>query len=113
MTTTAQRIKMIREELCHGDNGVFARRIGKSKQHASALCIGSTRAGNATLELLLDTFPQVSREWLYFGTGAMLDYSRTPSTDTLPDILGDIASHLTFLLNDINRLASCVSKSAS
>ena len=32
MTTTAQRIKMIREELCHGDNGVFARRIGKSKQ---------------------------------------------------------------------------------
>lgn len=106
----SRRINRIRQELCHGDNNDFARRIGKSHQHASALCSGKSRAGSQTLDLLVRTFPTVNREWLYFGTGTMFD-AQQPTQRTKGDILADIADTLAHLSYLFNTLATCDSKS--
>lgn len=102
-----RRIMQIRKELCNDSNTEFARRIGKSHQHASALCNGKVQAGKQTLELLLMAFPNVSREWLYFGTGTMLrtvpDYH-----GSVTDICNDIADTYSHLAQLFNRLSLCV-----
>lgn len=107
-----RRIAQLRRELCHDDNTEFARRLGKSRQHVSSLCTGKTKAGKQTLELILSAFPNVSREWLYFGDGAMLDAAPAPpaSTSELCADIADTYAHLSYLFS---RLALCVSPSAS
>lgn len=109
--TIARRIRQIRHELCHNDNTEFARHIGKSRQHASALCSGKSAAGRRSLDLILQAFPNVNPEWLLLGNGTML--SDTPTTHNAADIYADIADHFSHLSHLFNRLASCVSPSES
>lgn len=91
-TLLTRRIRRIRLELCEGNNTLFASRLGKSRQHVSALCSGKSHAGRSTLDGILKAFPTLSREWLYFGNA-------------------DIADHLAQLSELFNALSSCVSKS--
>lgn len=101
------RIRRIRRELCDDDNGEFARRIGKSHQHASALCNGKSRAGVQTLETLLSAFPTLRPEWLYFGDGAMLTEEPVKDCDTAT-LYADISDTFTHLAQLFGRLAVCV-----
>lgn len=105
-----RRVAQIRTELCDNDNTEFARRLGKSRQHVSALCCGKTKIGKQTLELLLTAFPNVSREWLYFGEGSMLT-SVPASASTPAQLYADIADNYAHLAQLFSRLAVCVSKS--
>ena len=105
-----RRIAQIRREICNGNNALFANRIGKSRQHASALCSGKSKAGKLTLELILAAFPTVNREWLYFGTDQMLDAAPfAPLTDS--NIYADIADTFAHLSHLYSQLSLCVSKS--
>lgn len=66
------RIKEIRSNLCKGDNGVFAEKLGKSKQYTSSLCNGNESIGKKITEQILEAFPEVNRTWLILGEGEML-----------------------------------------
>lgn len=105
-----RRVAQIRTELCDDNNTEFARRLGKSRQHVSALCNGKSKVGKQTLELLLSAFPSVSREWLYFGEGSMLT-SAPASTATPAQLYADIADNFAHLAQLFSRLAVCVNKS--
>lgn len=109
---TARRIRQVRLELCNNDNTQFAHRIGKSRQHASALCNGKIGIGKQTLELILQAFPVVNREWLYFGNGSMLNEQADATPVSQPDIYADIADTLAHLSHLFNALSLCASKSA-
>ncbi|MBQ7735080.1 MAG: hypothetical protein IJT61_03980 [Bacteroidales bacterium] len=67
-----QRIAKIRHLFCNGKNIEFAAKIGKDTTYTSQLCNGSKPAGKKMLEIILDAFPEVSRQWLYFGEGEMM-----------------------------------------
>lgn len=71
-TEMSDRITKIRAKLCRGKNKIFAEKINKSTQYASALCLGKSNPGKGMLEEILTAFPMVSRAWLYFGEGEML-----------------------------------------
>lgn len=107
-----KRIRQIRRELCADDNSAFALRLGKSRQHASALCCGKSHAGKQTLDQLLSSFPSVSRDWLYFGTGPMLATTPTPSA-SVSDLLADLADTFAHLSHLYSQLSLCASQSAS
>lgn len=68
----ADRIEKIRQFYCNGNNADFAIKLGFSKQYASGLCTAGERITERTLEKILKIFPDVSRQWLYFGDGDML-----------------------------------------
>lgn len=112
-TLLTRRIRRIRLELCEGNNALFASRLGKSRQHISALCSGKSHAGRSTLDGILKAFPTLSREWLYFGNGDMLTDAPTPPSAPVAETLADIADHLAQLSELFNALSSCVSKSES
>lgn len=102
----AQRIRSVRRELCNDSNTDFAQQIGKSRQHASALCNGSSPAGRHSLELILRAFPNVRREWLYFGTGQMT--AELPASNaTTAELYADIADTFAHLAAQFNRLSLC------
>lgn len=111
-TSLSRRIAQIRRELCHDDNTEFARRLGKSRQHTSALCNGKSNAGKQTLDLILSSFPTVSRQWLYFGDGSMLTSAPAPAS-TPAQLYADIADTYAHLAHLFSRLAVCASQSAS
>jgi plasmid maintenance system antidote protein VapI len=73
LSEIGSRINQIRLNLCGGKNDEFAAKIGKSWQYASAICNGRKQVGKGMLEEILKAFPQVSRTWLYFGEGEMLN----------------------------------------
>lgn len=70
-TKMSDRITKIRATLCSDSNTIFASKINKSTQYASALCRGASNPGKGMLEEILAAFPEVSRQWLYFGEGEM------------------------------------------
>lgn len=67
-----QRIAQIRQYFCDGNNLDFAQRLGKEPTYTSQLCNGTKTTGKKLIELILATFPQVSRTWLILGEGEML-----------------------------------------
>lgn len=69
------RISEIREYFCGGNNIEFAKLLGFSTPRASNLCNREPNIGKEALEKILSTFPTVSRSWLYFGEGEMLQGS--------------------------------------
>lgn len=73
----SDRITQIRTYLCNDSNIIFASKINKSTQYASALCKGSSNPGKGMMEELLTAFPEVNRSWLYFGEGPMLTPTNT------------------------------------
>lgn len=74
-----QRIAKIRQHFCDGNNILFAEKLGKDTTYTSQLCNGTKTSGKKILELILATFPSVSRGWLYFGEGGMLTSSAPAS----------------------------------
>ena len=72
------RVKKIRAVLCENDNNLFAKKLGKSKQYASSICMNDTSVGKKMQEEILDAFPEVNRAWLILGEGSMLT---TPNND--------------------------------
>ena len=99
----APRIAAIRRELCHCNNREFAKRIGTSPQHASALCIGTTQAALGTLDLILNAFPELNRDWLFFGEGNMLN-SGSALGQNYPPTPSDIARILRQLADQLDTL---------
>ena len=77
-TEMSDRISAIRAKLCSENNTIFAEKINKSTQYASALCTGASNPGKGMLEEILAAFPEVSRSWLYFGEGDMLKADPKP-----------------------------------
>lgn len=115
MNTTddiARRIALVRRLLCDNSNTLFAARLGKSRQHVSALCHGKSHAGKQTLDLILAAFPTVRREWLYFGHGSMLT-NTTEAASNAASIFSDISDTLSILAHHFQRLASCANPFAS
>ena len=68
----SQRIDQIRQYFCNGVNIDFADKIGKDPTYTSQLCTGTKSIGNKIIEKILETFPEVSKSWLYLGEGEML-----------------------------------------
>lgn len=72
------RVRKIRTILCDNNNNLFAEKLGKKKQHASAICNGAASVGKKMQEEILEAFPEVNRAWLMLGEGSMLT---TPNND--------------------------------
>lgn len=68
----SSRIDQIRQYFCNGVNVDFAAKIGKDPTYTSQLCTGTKSIGNKNIEKILETFPEVSKTWLYLGEGDML-----------------------------------------
>jgi len=68
----SSRIDQIRQYFCNGVNVDFAAKIGKDPTYTSQLCTGTKSIGNKIIEKILETFPEVSKTWLYLGEGDML-----------------------------------------
>lgn len=84
----SSRIDQIRQYFCNGINVDFAAKIGKDPTYTSQLCTGTKSIGNKIIEKILETFPEVSKSWLYFGEGSMLISDGTPAqpaSSTTPD----------------------------
>ena len=60
----------------------FSEFIGKSQGTISSIFTGRTRATLDIIEAIKQKFPQVSTEWLIFGTGEM--YAQDSSEGTAP-----------------------------
>lgn len=75
----SSRIDQIRQYFCNGINVDFAAKIGKDPTYTSQLCTGTKSIGNKIIEKILETFPEVSKSWLYFGEGSMLISDSTPA----------------------------------
>lgn len=71
-TEISQRITEIKTFFCDGNNTQFAAKLGIKEQYASNICNGTKSTGAKLLDKILDTFPEVSRPWLFFGEGDML-----------------------------------------
>lgn len=67
-----ERISLIRDKFCEGDNGMFANIIGKSEQYASNICNSGKKVGVNIQNLILEKFPDVREEWLKLGKEPML-----------------------------------------
>jgi hypothetical protein len=81
----SSRIDQIRQYFCNGINVDFAAKIGKDPTYTSQLCTGTKSIGNKIIEKILETFPEVSKSWLYFGEGSMLISDGAQSQMPAPD----------------------------
>lgn len=70
-----RRIDQIMQYFCDGNNIEFAIKLNKEPSYTSQICNGTKSAGKKILDLILSTFPQVSRTWLILGEGQMLSTS--------------------------------------
>lgn len=88
-TEMSDKITKIRAILCRDSNTIFASKINKSTQYASALCRGASNPGKGMLEEILAAFPEVSRQWLYFGEGEMMVKSSQMNNQSNVTVTGD------------------------
>ena len=101
------RIDKIRHYFCGGINVDFAAKIGKDPTYTSQLCNGTKLPGKKILELILSKFPMVSRQWLYFGDGDMLNNIHPSNNATGNNVGGNIVqikNDDSVDKSDINRL---------
>ena len=66
-----EKMRMIREKLCDGNNIVFAEKMGVSPEYASNICRFKT-VGGRVLNRVAQAFPEVNKSWLFYGEGEML-----------------------------------------
>jgi len=74
----SQRIAKIRHIFCEDNNSIFADKLGIKEPYASNICNGTKSTGDKLLSKILDSFPAVSKCWLYFGEGDMLRPEAAP-----------------------------------
>ena len=89
----SDRIAKIRVNLCNNNNYLFAAKIDKSIQYASALCTGASKPGKKMMEEILSAFPEVSRAWLFFGEGNMLEADNSTQYGKIGENTGIIVQH--------------------
>ncbi len=89
----SSRIDQIRQYFCNGVNVDFAAKIGKDPTYTSQLCTGTKSIGNKIIEKILETFPEVSKTWLYLGEGEMLRTDNSTQHNTVSDNKGIIVQH--------------------
>lgn len=77
------RFSEIRREFCENSNQIFAEKIDVSKNTISNYCGGTKKPGEKVLEKVLVAFPEISRVWLFFGKGSMLNQASAPSINTI------------------------------
>lgn len=87
------RIDQIRQYFCNGVNVDFAAKIGKDPTYTSQLCTGTKSIGNKIIEKILETFPEVSKAWLYLGEGEMLRSDNSSQQSSVGDNSGIIVQH--------------------
>ena len=91
----SKRIDKIRQYFCDGVNIDFAAKIGKDPTYTSQLCNGTKSIGKKIIEKILETFPEVSRTWLYFGEGNMMARKIRPysaTEDNTPSVVAEESS---------------------
>ena len=71
-TTVIQRVKEIIQLKCNGNGSHYSRLIGMNQVSISDMCTGKTKANLALVEKTLNTFEEISAEWLLRGEGEML-----------------------------------------
>ena len=65
----APRVRLIRENLFNGSNQMFAKKMGITPNIISMWC--TVRAGRKILEKILAKMPNINKNWLLTGVGAM------------------------------------------
>ena len=73
LSERSNRIAKIRAFYFKNQFEEFARKLHVSSKYASGLCNKKEVITDKTLEKILSAFPDVSRAWLYFGEGEMLN----------------------------------------
>lgn len=85
----SSRIDQIRQYFCNGVNVDFAAKIGKDPTYTSQLCTGTKSIGNKIIEKILETFPEVSKTWLYLGEGEMMVNDSKVNNQSNVTVAGD------------------------
>lgn len=91
------RIKQLMESL-HTTQKVFAQTTGISEASLSGVFNGRTKPSINMIEAIHGRFPDVSVEWLMFGTGEMKAGQQASSSDDAQDstmaggVLGDVST---------------------
>lgn len=83
MSTINERIWEIRNQLCDGNNQLFANRMGVTKQVASSYVRNGYSIGKKVQENLLSVFPNLSKVWLLTGEGSMLKSEKKEDGDII------------------------------
>lgn len=78
-----ERIKFIREKLCNGSNAEFAEKVGIPRTKASSLCSREPYISDAMLMKILNAFPEVNKNWLFWGEG---EFSQKRSFENITDL---------------------------
>lgn len=66
-STVNDRIRALREKYCDGNNKKFAAAINLPESYVSSIINGKANAGPQTILKILETFPDVDKEWLTNG----------------------------------------------
>ena len=78
----SERIAKIRSLYFKNKYEDFAIKLEVSVKYASGLCNKKEVITEKTLEKILKTFPEISRNWLYFGEGEMFYHSAGTISNT-------------------------------
>ena len=111
----SERIAKIRRFYFKNKYEDFAIKLEVSVKYASGLCNKKEVITEKTLEKILKTFPEISRNWLYFGEGEMFYHSAgtISNTATGNTNVGSIVQGHTIETPqpsaDINRLIDAIS----
>jgi transcriptional regulator with XRE-family HTH domain len=107
-TEVSQRIAKIKTYFCNNNNGEFARKLGVTEQYASNISNGTKSTGAKLLDKILETFPQVSKQWLYLGEGEMLSTSTPAVTQHIDlsadDTIANLNDYISLLKEKVARL---------
>lgn len=77
MEQKSKRILQIRDYFCNGNNQLFADKVGFTMQYVSNLAHAKKNISANFLDKILVAFPEINRQWLYFGDGDMLNATNT------------------------------------
>ena len=102
----SQRISRIKTYYCNNNNKEFAEKIGVTQQYSSNICNGSKSIGKNVLKKILDSFPEVSKLWLFSGKGPMLAGNDTASDGSALSATGDSsATDIQDLIHTVGQLS--------
>ncbi|WP_337519557.1 hypothetical protein [Desulfovibrio sp.] len=81
-----ERLIKLTEIFTDNSQAKFARSIGLFQQtfHGYLNPDGQQKIRKVVLDAILTTYPEVNRDWLYFGEGAMFTCNNVPEAPTSP-----------------------------